>query len=266
MSLWQDLLKPFLDEIGSMLLTTIGSLLSILESDRTLSIGDLLKQASSGSIVGLIGSVGKIVVGVLRVVGHLIDDIKKILNEPLQGLLGVFGNILSRLGINLPSLLDIICFIIAIPTTLIRKITGGKRLCGLPAKLTTKEMEESIGGTLKDSDAKRHRELTTFSSDLGVAMVPVLGVVDLGKIALSAFTAGSGIAGPPKLRKIEGGWWLVFKGIAALLAWPRDPTIPGYEARKLISFLPVYDTPDRNMWIILINELDFAIRGRQCSY
>lgn len=214
-------------------LNLIESLLSLFETNRTVSFKDILEQIHADLLIGIVSSLQRIVVGVVKVLGHILDDIKTILNEPFP-LTGIFGILLSCLGIKLPSLLEIVSFVIAIPTTLIRKIAGGGNARGLPKKFNSTEIRQSLEGTLKAQDIKRHREICRFTSDVGVAIVPLSGLVDLGNIAISTFTAGSGLAGPAKLRKIGGTGTLLVKAFASLAAWPRDPTIPGCGARKAV--------------------------------
>lgn len=221
--------------MGGTFLKLLEGLLSIFESGRTVSINDLLQQMGADLLIGTISSLQRIIVGALRVLSHIFEDIKDLLNTRFQLPL-TFGHMLDSLGIKLPTLLEAISFIIAIPTTIIRAATGGGNSRGLPKKFSTKEMGESFQGTLKDRDAKRHRDICRFTSDLGVAIVPLSGLADLGKIAISTFTLGSGIAGPQKLREIEGVGMLLLKAAGALAAWPMDPKMPGCNARKAVYF------------------------------
>lgn len=224
-----------------MLLKVTEDFLSMFESGSEMILVDLQNKIAGDLLSGIVGSLGSILTGLIRIIGRLVQDIKTVANMPLDEIF--IGPIYRYFGVSgmFPSLLDIICFIIAIPAVVIRKITGAaepkdkNKFRSLPPKITAANMEASLKGELKSQDPKLSKQMENFEMDIAMSLVTVGSMIDVGRVGYAFFTAGSGLAGPPKLKKASGFVGALVKLLIAVLAWPKDQNVPGRTARQILS-------------------------------
>lgn len=237
-----DIIMNAFENLEEILLKVLVSILSIFasERDKDISIGDLFHQAFADIIIGIVKTTGKLVSDVIRLVATILQELRNILNTPLDVLM--FGSLLGDwLGISLPSIVDIVCFIVAVPATIIRKIASSgdsakkSSITGLPESFTDKQIEDAFTGKLAKERPAEASSFMAMCYDIEVALVPILAIVDLGMIGYSAITAGSGFAGPAALRKVSGGGGFAFKVLLLIATAPYDMKVPAWEARVFVS-------------------------------
>ncbi len=248
-----DLFGNVLGNISTTAMQIIEKILSLFASDAKLEnfsatdVIRLIHQVFADIVVGLLRTVGGVVGDALRIVETAAAEILSVLDTPVDVLL--FGPLLKKLIPELPSLLDLVCFVIAIPATLIRKmmssLIGAQKdqkdiVRKLPPSVSEKEIEDLFSGELGRERPILAGLLAETWYTIQVAVAPVLAIVDLGLIGYAAVTAGNGLLGAAPLRKVAGGGVLIARLLGALALFPFDPKNPGLEARLTVSANPIY--------------------------
>lgn len=240
-SAWTFLGNAF-ENLGDTMMKVLISILSIFASDKdeSVSIGDLIQQALADLVIGIAVTTGKVVSDVIRLVATILAELRSILNTPVDEL--IFGSLMKDwLGIGLPSLLDIICFIVAVPATIIRKNASAgdsdkkKEIKGLPDNFSDKDIEDAFSGKLAKEKPATACAFAAICYDIQVVIVPIMAIVDLGKIGYAAITAGNGFSGPPKMRTVSGIGGFIINLLYVGASFPWDSSVPAYEVRVAVS-------------------------------
>jgi hypothetical protein len=124
--LLQQLITTFftaLNNEGEILDTAITQMKAIFENAYSLTLEQLIMQVMAVFADGLISSVANVLNAVAAVLIELITTALGDLNQPAY--IPVVSDILSFFGISTPSWMDIICWVMAIPATIIYKLASG---------------------------------------------------------------------------------------------------------------------------------------------
>ena len=240
-SIW-DMLSHAFENIEEILLKVLISVLSIFSKkrDQSITIAELFQQALADIVIGLVKTTGKLVSDVIRMVATVLMELRNILNTPLDVL--IFGSLMQDwLGIGLPSVMDTVCFMVAVPATIIRKIASAgdsekkKNIRGLPNNFTDKEVEDAFTGKLAKEKPAQASAWAAMIYDIQVAVVPLMAIIDVGQIGYAALTAGNGIRGVPAVKKVGGGGKFLLKLLVLTASVPWDSNMPAREHRAFVS-------------------------------
>ncbi len=189
-----DALTQVITKEDSILETAKDQLFKILVQSEQLSFGDLIKQLVAVVADTVLESVENIVDALLDLIMELMEGFMEILETPIH--IPVVSDILKDFGIDDITILDIFCWIAAIPATLIYKIAKGK--APFPDNATTNKLCTATLATTKPNEAvlsqgEQTLLTSTPSNDAG-SFFKLIGLGDLSEGTLEVISIVGHIA------------------------------------------------------------------------
>ncbi|KAF8956273.1 hypothetical protein BDZ97DRAFT_1852590 [Flammula alnicola] len=211
--LWQDIIKPIVEELQTDLKVIGDQFSQLLTGGKNTSVVDIMSKIAATIIHTLAQCLKKLVTGLINLGADLIGMVKDFINTPLSHF-PVLAPILKALGFNV-TIMDIVVYVLAVPVTVFAKIISGQP----PRRITSFDYKALVDGGLKGNDNAllAYSELASY---LGITEAFFETLYKTYKIAAAE------IPTEPETFSAIG---LTFDLILAAITFPYDRESPGWE-------------------------------------
>lgn len=123
-AIWRDLLQPLLDGFWDTFKGIAEIFVNAVKSGKGVSIADVFKEIGGTLLDAVIQFFKNLVTGVMKLTEDLLTGLNEVLNAPLE--IPVISWLLRKFGVKIPSVLEIISFVLAFMTVQTSRIVIGK--------------------------------------------------------------------------------------------------------------------------------------------
>ncbi|KAL9106679.1 MAG: hypothetical protein Q9227_008331 [Pyrenula ochraceoflavens] len=237
---WSSVVQPALDKLQKDVLQVSQDIAQMFKKNGAINGDDVLKVSKSVLKVA-VNAIRGLVTSILRLVRKLCDEIVSLGNKAIK--IPIFSALWKKISGSDLTIFDAISLIIAIPTTLMAKLTTGKKppkIEGLDRKLMKRVLDKDP--TL---DSQVSYDLSVLKAEIGLGLVVSKGIWSLIKIAYKTIKSGLPDAVDKKVAAIGPATFFDMMGISfdmlgSIISLPDQQDLPGAEYRNWISAISFY--------------------------
>ncbi|KAG8992393.1 hypothetical protein FRB94_011625 [Tulasnella sp. JGI-2019a] len=216
-NLYNEVLKPIFKGIEKRSEEFSKTFVERFKKEGSMSVKSIMGFFVGQLLHGIIQTIKDVVLGVISLGNVILQGVKDILNSQID-VFGIFGGLFKRLGITLPSWLDVLSFVVAIPVNIFAKIITGEN----PKRIQNFSAKTMIEGKLDEASALAYNELAAYTEMTYASISALVKIFKLGSAELPV--------------QLDAFSFVSLTGDIIILAmtYPHDKASPGWEHRVSI--------------------------------
>ncbi|KAG9006974.1 hypothetical protein FRB93_008240 [Tulasnella sp. JGI-2019a] len=157
LNLYNEVLKPIFEGIENRTEEFGQRFVELFKKEGSISVKNIMDFFAGGLLHAIIQTVKDVVVGVMSLGKVILQGVKDIINSQID-IFGIFGGLFKKLGITLPSWLDVLSIVVAIPVNIFAKIITGEN----PKRIQNFSAKAMVEGQLDEASALAYNELAGY--------------------------------------------------------------------------------------------------------
>ncbi|KAG9024016.1 hypothetical protein FRB95_012215 [Tulasnella sp. JGI-2019a] len=188
--------------------------IKLFKKEGSISVKNIMDFFAGELLHAIIQTIKDVVLGVMSLGKVILQGVKDIINSQID-IFGIFGGLFKKLGITLPSWLDVLSIVVAIPVNILAKIITGED----PKRIQNFSAKAMIEGQLDEASALAYNELAGYVEMTYAFFSALIKVFKVGSAELPV--------------ELEAFSIISLAGDIIMLAvtYPYDKESPGWEYR-----------------------------------